>query len=433
MHKLGIVVPYRNRKEQLDRFVPYMTEYLTQKNIDYVIIIVDQDDASAFNRGTLCNIGFKEAKKKRCDYVVFHDVDMLPVDVDYSHSDKPIHLASDELPFDTYFGGMTLFPTGTFSKIDGFSNLYWGWGFEDDDLRYRCSKNDIDFGHKVDHDYQFDGKTLIFNGVNSYALVKNNINFLRSFNIEIDLRLGKLYYDHTKQSDKFTIFNIQGYDFDISYTSFKRFCVQFFDNQTKFYQIYSNPIHSSGCRLKVSYDYYSKTVKFFIDNELIGEQVLEYRLKNYKKPEYIFIGCDHKKQDWFKGSIDRLSVSNDGREYFIKHHSSNIDKYTWTDLTNKNTNSKLYNVSPKVYKEPSILDDIIPYRRNSIIKRQDHESNGFIGGRWKSDLTRWNQLRFNNEVLNGVYDETKDGVSSLKYKLHGRKKVNNYIHLNVGI
>ena len=29
---------------------------------------------------------------KGCDYFVFHDVDMLAEDVDYSYSDKPLHL-----------------------------------------------------------------------------------------------------------------------------------------------------------------------------------------------------------------------------------------------------------------------------------------------------------------------------------------------------
>jgi hypothetical protein len=30
--------------------------------------------------------------------------------------------------FDTYFGGVTLFPVKAFEEIDGYSNKYWGWG-----------------------------------------------------------------------------------------------------------------------------------------------------------------------------------------------------------------------------------------------------------------------------------------------------------------
>ena len=94
-HKLGIIVPYRRRVEQIDFFVKYMTNYLKDKNIRYEIIVIDQDDAKQFNRGILLNIGYVYAKKLKCDYIVFHDVDMIPIDVDYSYSDIPLHLATD--------------------------------------------------------------------------------------------------------------------------------------------------------------------------------------------------------------------------------------------------------------------------------------------------------------------------------------------------
>ena len=118
--KLGIIVPYRNRYEQLVHFKTHMIEYLKDKGIDYELVIVEQDDAELFNRGKLLNVGFKYAKRLKCDYVVFHDVDMLPVDVDYSWSDVPIHMATNFIPddtrtiFDEYFGGVTMFDEWTF-------------------------------------------------------------------------------------------------------------------------------------------------------------------------------------------------------------------------------------------------------------------------------------------------------------------------------
>ena len=93
--KVGIVVPFRNRHEQLDIFKERITKYLTDKDIPYEIIIVEQDDAKLFNRGMLLNIGFTYAEKLKCKYVVFHDIDMLPIDVDYSYSFTPIHLATN--------------------------------------------------------------------------------------------------------------------------------------------------------------------------------------------------------------------------------------------------------------------------------------------------------------------------------------------------
>ena len=83
--KLGIIVPYRDRYDHLIIFKKRIISFLKNKAIDYELIIVEQDNAKNFNRGKLLNIGFLYAKKLECDYVVFHDVDMIPNnDVDYS-------------------------------------------------------------------------------------------------------------------------------------------------------------------------------------------------------------------------------------------------------------------------------------------------------------------------------------------------------------
>ena len=146
-HKLGVIVPYRNRLSQLSKFKSIMPYYLNKNGIDYNIFIVEQDGAKQFNRGMLLNIGFKYALEHKCDYVVFHDIDMIPSEVDYSYSDKPLHLSTnfeyenDEKErdmFEEYFGGVTMFPVEDFEKINGYSNKYWAWGYEDDDLLLRC-------------------------------------------------------------------------------------------------------------------------------------------------------------------------------------------------------------------------------------------------------------------------------------------------------
>jgi RNase adaptor protein for sRNA GlmZ degradation len=92
--KLGVIVPYRNRPEQLELFKKRITKYLNRHSIPFELIIVNQDDAKLFNRGMLLNIGFKYAEELDCDYVVFHDIDMIPLHVDYSYSDFPVHLAT---------------------------------------------------------------------------------------------------------------------------------------------------------------------------------------------------------------------------------------------------------------------------------------------------------------------------------------------------
>ena len=65
-HKLGVIVPYRNRPQQLKRFLNHMDEYLT--NLDYQIFIIEQSDDKPFNRGALLNVGYKIACNNECDY-----------------------------------------------------------------------------------------------------------------------------------------------------------------------------------------------------------------------------------------------------------------------------------------------------------------------------------------------------------------------------
>mgnify|MGYP006292305599 CR=1 FL=1 len=142
-HKLAVIVPYRDRKRHLDKFVPHMKEYLAKQNIDNTIYVIEQEMGKAFNRAKLLNIGFLEADSS-CDYFVMHDVDMLPQNVDYSYQEPPTHLAAGasqfnyRLPYDGYFGGVTMFSRESFKKANGYSNEYWGWGAEDDDMLYRC-------------------------------------------------------------------------------------------------------------------------------------------------------------------------------------------------------------------------------------------------------------------------------------------------------
>ncbi len=143
MKKLAIVVPFRNREQHLTQFVPHMEKFLEGEEIPFEILIIEQGDNKEFNRAKLLNVGYAEFPD--FDYYAFHDVDMLPIDSDYSYIDGPTHLASRaeqfnyKLPYDGYFGGVTLFDKESFIKINGYSNEYWGWGAEDDDVLLRCS------------------------------------------------------------------------------------------------------------------------------------------------------------------------------------------------------------------------------------------------------------------------------------------------------
>ena len=60
--KLCIVVPYRDRQTHLAEFIPYIQNTLNSQDIDYHILIVEQEAGKPFNRAKLLNVGYDYSK-----------------------------------------------------------------------------------------------------------------------------------------------------------------------------------------------------------------------------------------------------------------------------------------------------------------------------------------------------------------------------------
>lgn len=98
-HKLAIVVPFRERFDELLYFVPKISKFLIKQSIDFKIYIVNQVDSYRFNRASLINVGFLYSMKES-DYMAMHDVDLLPLNpkLDYGYPFRgPFHVSSPEL------------------------------------------------------------------------------------------------------------------------------------------------------------------------------------------------------------------------------------------------------------------------------------------------------------------------------------------------
>jgi N-terminal domain of galactosyltransferase/N-terminal region of glycosyl transferase group 7 len=153
--RLAIVVPYRDRAENLSQFVPHIRSYFERDKLDrlipYRVHVVEQLGAQPFNSGYLRNVGFHIAAGSS-DYTVFHDVDYAPIWADYSYTEKPYRLIWHGLvlreDYDTFFGGVVGFPNEQFVAVNGYSNEYWGWGAEDKELMLRCKLLGFDFGKR---------------------------------------------------------------------------------------------------------------------------------------------------------------------------------------------------------------------------------------------------------------------------------------------
>ena len=459
-HKLGIIVPYRNRLEHLTTFKSAIVKFLQSKDINYEIIIVEQDNGQLFNRGMLLNIGFTQAVKLGCDYVVFHDVDMLPNYVDYSYSDKPIHLSTHfmvddkikPIPFKTYFGGVTLFPVEDFKRINGYSNKYWGWGYEDDDLLLRCRKNDIPLDSMSIKNMGKPQTFLKFNGVDSYVKGKNIINLNSNTTFFASFYPHEIIYDDKKEVDDFSVFSIPGFNTSITYNSFNRYNFCTFDENYNARYVNSDIKTEYKTNMCVTIDWDDKKISVYQDGIIINSIPLFNDLLDYKSEDFFYLGLGNPKDNevrYFKGYIDKfilfdkslnetevfdLSVNDKIPSNVSLHYDANkIESYRLTDLSGNNNDGvivkcEIVDLSFKPNKEVKI-----PYRRNCLFDVLPHEDSGFIDNKWKTSFTRWNQLRFQNEVSKNDELSKNDGLSDLKFTLHGKTTEDKITKLTVGL
>ncbi|XP_045462996.1 beta-1,4-galactosyltransferase 1 isoform X3 [Harmonia axyridis] len=138
----AIIVPYRNREEQLEIFLHFIHHFLQRQKIHYRIYIVNQKNDLPFNRAKLLNIGAKIAMSDTFPCLILHDLDLIPLNYAniYACSKLPRHMSSSldtfryNLPYLTLFGGATSILSTQYKGINGMSNLFEGWGGEDDDF-----------------------------------------------------------------------------------------------------------------------------------------------------------------------------------------------------------------------------------------------------------------------------------------------------------
>jgi len=142
-YHVAIIIPYRNRESHLQIFLKHMHGFLQSQLLDYRIVLVEQSPEKQFNRAALFNIGFLESRKiSDFSCFIFHDVDLLPMNSAnmYVCSSNPRHMSVAvssfrfALPYPDIFGGVVAMTYDQFTTVNGFSNEYYGWGGEDDEI-----------------------------------------------------------------------------------------------------------------------------------------------------------------------------------------------------------------------------------------------------------------------------------------------------------
>jgi hypothetical protein len=145
------IIPYRDREEHLKRFVSHYGSLFP----DVPIIVVEQQPNTPFNRAKLFNVGFLEYGRYY-DWAAYHDVDMYvypDYTYRYDYPEMPTHIATRceqfdyKQPYEEYSGGVILINKEQMILANGFSNLFNGYGCEDDEMRENLVSNGFNVKH----------------------------------------------------------------------------------------------------------------------------------------------------------------------------------------------------------------------------------------------------------------------------------------------
>ena len=357
---------------------------------------------------------------------------------------------------------MTLFPINDFLKVNGYSNNYWGWGYEDDDLLFRCKENLIDFNVKQTPILTRNTAGLKFNGWDSYVKIPKPYG-LDSYTILVSLQPDQLECNPELEVDEQSILAVPGYDTGFSYNTFQRYKFETWvgSKEKEVISLKSNITPPGRVCLIGTVDQYNKLARFYIDGKLVDEVNFKGRTMPYHNKDHIMIGktgSPDNGRKGFKGVIDYVAtwehclepgqvkaVSDNLHMGVTENFKGYENTHTLTGVYDfkASNNQKLYDISGKenhaevfhcdrvsVDNERAFEEVAIPWRRDCTFKLLYHKDNGFYENKWTYTETRKNQIRYYNEVLGGKTDWRRDGLDSIKYKLLSDTFLNGYHFLS---
>ena len=481
MKRLAVILPYN--EQHMENFTEHFRVMVPEsEDLYYKLIFLKQKSNRPLNKGKLFNIGYMLHKDK-FDYFCFHDSDLIPVsdDCDYSYEGgKPISLVAmrgkiefgeqeniedfDDytLPYDEYFGGATLFSKEHFQQVNGYSNNYWGVGYEDYDLLLRCVVKGLSIITELESQVS---KTYgNFNGVNSYleidcdnAKIKNstNKNFTMSAWFCPD---GEPPYGAEVDNNRceYSIFTRPGYHTGLSYIhgGFLK-CVVWIrplGSSEREPVVIQTPLRTGQWyHVGMVVDDREQTLTLYLDGKEIGKKDYEGQLVEYlNKPFYIGVGDPNLSvwKNYYKGQIAEVGLWSDTlKDYemeliFDKGIINNKGEYTtsklpvgtWDfksgysditfDMSGNGNHAKFHNIEFANKSLKSNAERYLPYRRKGAY--------GYLSSEEQylnlDNLTRTehaevvsNRNTFNKKVRLNMSDIDKDGLSSTRFRIVNRQ------------
>lgn len=456
-HKLGVCVPYRNRELHLHEFIPKVGKYLKEQGIDFQMYFCHQVDDKLFNRGATKNIAAKHAIEDGCDYVVFHDIDMIPEEgCDYSYPEKaPRHIATKisqmdyQLKYHEYFGGAVLFTKEQLEATNGYSNDYWDWGMEDDDLFWRCHKegltNDTWLGNTFKNQ-----KFLRFDGVSSYAKIpfqreyrgltsrSHTISVLVRAQQQLDKNNVFLIGDKKRKYVEYPILRLPGYDYGLSFNNSRALSFTFWNvfNKHNYMWVKRYDKHWSWVTAVLNED--THLSHLYLNGTEVDSKGgygspsplrFDGKLKTYGSND-IYLGMSPSQPEsssfkFFKGDIAKVyawnralspqEVKNLHNEIPTKGNIINIDVNEDSNLI-RNFNAET------LVEDINIPNSIIPHRVEGKMRCLPHPDEGIVNGKFvKGETTAANERRYVLQMQQDKLAYKQDGIKQLKYKVVGEK------------
>ncbi|CAF0884061.1 unnamed protein product [Adineta steineri] len=153
--RTAILIPLQGRDFNAKTFIFNIHAFARRQLLTYTILLIEQVHplGHRFNKGRLFNAGVRYIQNQESlniTCLILHDVDLIPENDGNFYTCEPIHpkhttirvqQVGSKRGYTRYYefliGGVLLLTMDLYKKVNGFSNLYWGWGGEDDDLSLR--------------------------------------------------------------------------------------------------------------------------------------------------------------------------------------------------------------------------------------------------------------------------------------------------------
>lgn len=436
-HKLGICIPYRNRKKHIERLIPHLSKHLDKQGIDYHIYVGHQTDDNIFNRGAMKNIAAIKAFEDGCDYIAWHDVDGLPSDdVDFSYPEEyPLMLVKNKLQESAYvddvrfFGGCVLFNKDQVYKINGYSNMYWGWGYEDTDLLLRCEyENMINITMFKNYSKT---KVANFNGKTSYLQIPNSRHIKKAF--LDDYTISILFYPQLNDGDKILtrskdsirknypiLRKKNGLIWGINYNNSEQIEASYYDSEGEWYNTHSKSFNNQWVWLTISYSKKNNFFYFYVNKKLVkledgiesfGLITLKNDLiiPNTNVGDLILGKCEYN-NEFFKGKIAKLKIYNKHFDTIEEVYETNSNIVYSLDFNYLRESVDVEYTEEEI----EVIENKNPYFRSAHFIRMDH----LTENKYDNPYVLKNEKRYCEEMRLGKIYYKKDGFNNvLEYVL----------------